>query len=100
MGRETYQRLGVPVSLAPILPLGLGLALALLLQSGLWANAILYLRADVGTLLLLLGVIASLAWAIFLTFKLSTQRRYEQTLTNVRLEQADSHRRFVRRLEH
>ena len=45
-------------------PVGLGLALAVVWQVGLLSNSILYLRADVGTLFLLAGLILSAAWGL------------------------------------
>jgi len=89
----------VPV-LLPLLPLGLGLALAALWQAGLWPNPVLYLRADVGTLFLLLGLIASLGWGLGLSLWTAAGRRCEQALTHTLEQQADSHRRFIRRLDH
>lgn len=83
-----------------LLPLGLGLALAALWQAGLWPNPVLYLRADVGTLLLLLGFMGSVAWGVGLALWSVAGRRCEQALARSRQEQADSHRRFLRRLDH
>lgn len=83
-----------------LLPLGLGVALAALWQAGLWANPILYLRADLGTLLLLLGLLGSMGWGLGLALWALADRRREQALTRSRQEQADSHRRFIRRLDH
>lgn len=84
----------------PLLPLGLGLALAGLWHTGLWYNPVLYLRADVGTLLLLLGLGGTIAWGLGLALRTLADRRYEQTLARSRQEQADSHRRFIQRLDH
>ena len=39
-----------------LLPLGAGFGLAALWRAGVWPNVILYLRADVATLFLLVGV--------------------------------------------
>ncbi len=82
------------------LPLGAGLALAALLQAGWWPNLILYLRADVGTLLLLVGVIGSVLGGIELALWTSARLRREAALAKSREEQADMHRRFIRRLDH
>jgi two-component system, OmpR family, sensor kinase len=81
-------------------PVGLGLALAVLWQVGLLSNSILYLRADVGTLFLLLGSILSAAWGLGLVLWSLAGRRGDQVLARLHLEQADSHRRFIRRLDH
>lgn len=82
------------------LPLGLGLALAALWQAGFWTNPILYLRADVGTLFLLLGFLVSLTWGLGLALWTLADRRCEKTLARFRQEQAGSHHRFIRRLDH
>jgi len=84
----------------PFLPLGLGLALAALWQAGLWYDPVLYLRADVGTLLLLLGVGGTITWGLGLALWTLADRRCEQALARWRQEQADSHRRFIQRLDH
>lgn len=84
----------------PLLPLGLGLVLAALWQTGLWFNPVLYLRADVGTLLLLLGLIGTISWGLGLALWTLGDRRCEEALTRFRQEQGDSHRRFILRLDH
>jgi two-component system OmpR family sensor kinase len=88
----------------PLIPLGLGLALALLWQAGLWPNPVLYLRADVGTLFLLLGIAGSVVGGLALALWSLAGRRCQQTLTRARQEQVreqdDAHRRFLRRLDH
>lgn len=84
----------------PFLPLGLGLALAALWQSGLRSNPVIYLRSDVGTLLLLLGLIGTISWGLGLALWILADRRCEEALARFRQEQADSHRRFIRRLDH
>lgn len=83
-----------------LLPLALGLVLAVLWQIGLWPNPILYLRIDVGTLCLLLGLAGSVAWGGVLVLEGVMNRRCEQAVARFRQEQAESHRRFLRRLDH
>jgi len=82
------------------LPLGAGLALAAVWQAGWWPNLILYLRADVGTLLLLVGVIGSVLGGVELALWTSARQRREEAVAKSRQEQADLHRRFIRRLDH
>jgi two-component system OmpR family sensor kinase len=86
--------------LAALLPLGLGLLLAVAWQSGLWPNPILYLRADVGTLLALLGALAALVCGLVAAARQAAGQRAAQSLARLREEQAESHRRFIRRLDH
>lgn len=83
-----------------LLPLGLGLILACLGQGGLWPNPILYLRADMGTLFLLLGSLGTASLGLGLALWTLADRRLEETVARFRQEQADSHRRFIRRLDH
>jgi len=83
-----------------LLPAGLGSALAVLWQAGLRPNPTLYLRADTGTLFLLLGLIGSVAWGLGLVVWSLACRRGDKVLAQLHLEQADSHRRFIRRLDH
>ncbi len=84
----------------PLLPAGLGLAAALALQAGRWPNPIVYLRAGAGTLLLLLGLALSLTLGLGLALEALVRRRRAQALARLRGEQAEAHRRFVRRLDH
>jgi len=83
-----------------LLPLGLGLVLAALWWAGLWPNPVIYLRADAGTLLLLLGLIGTVSWGLGLALWTLADRRCEEAVARFRQEQADSHRRFIRRLDH
>ncbi len=82
------------------LPLVIGLGLALLLQYGPWSNPVLTLRADLGTVLLLLGLAATLAWGCAVAVAVRRDRREAGRLACLRQEQADAHRRFLRRLDH
>lgn len=88
----------------PLLPLGLGLLLAGLWQAGLWSNPILYLRADVGTLFLFLGIIGGVMAGLALVLWGLAGRRCRRTLARARQdlaqEQSEAHRRFLRRLDH
>jgi len=70
------------------------------LQYGPWSNPVLALRADLGTVLLLLGLAATLAWACAVALAARRDRREAGRLARLRQEQADAHRRFLRRLDH
>jgi two-component system OmpR family sensor kinase len=83
-----------------LLPLIAGIALAALWQARLWADPVLYLRADVGMLLLLLGLAGSAAWGAGLLLHSITRRGFDLTLQRFQHEQAEAHLRFVRRLDH
>jgi two-component system, OmpR family, sensor kinase len=84
----------------PLIPLSLGLVLAVLWQARLWPNPILFLRADTGTLFLLLGLIASAIWGMGFALWAGSRRRGEQALAQLRSDQADIRLRFIRRLDH
>lgn len=83
-----------------LLPLAAGLACAGALQAGLWANPILYARADAGTLLALLGLLASLLWAGAVGLWALAGRHERQALAQAQEAQAEARRRFLRRLDH
>lgn len=80
----------------PALPLVAGLGASLLLNTAGHGNPILYLRADLGTLLLLAGILISGAGyaAIAILARFGAQR---QALL---AEAADERQRFIRRLDH
>lgn len=85
----------------PVVPLLLGLMLFVVLVSGLAPNPTLYLRADVGTLALLVGFGLTLYTgtnaAIWVWSQTATRRRVEH---EARIEAAEERRRFLRRLDH
>lgn len=83
-----------------IIPLGLGLLGAVLLQLGIWSNPIVFGRADVGSLLLMLGLLGSVLWLAAWFIWQSAWRRGERRMLRVGEEQVELHRRFIRRLDH
>jgi len=82
------------------LPFALGAILAGVWQSGLLINPIVYMRVDLASLLLLLGMLSSGLLGVGLLGHLWHGRRAARLLTQVRQQQADSHRQFIRRLDH
>ena len=84
----------------PFLPLIIGLAVAVLWQARLGTHPILYMRVDVGTLSLLLGLVGSVAWGMGLILWAVARRSSGLTLERFRQEQAEAHHRFIRRLDH
>ena len=86
--------------LIPLLPALLGAACATVWQAGLWPDPVLYLRADLSTLLLLLGLLLSLLWAAGQALWRQAMVRCERRLERERQEHSAAHRRFVRRLDH
>lgn len=89
-------RLYVP----PLLLLTLGLGLDILWQFLNGPGPILFLRVDVGTLFLLLGIIVSLVSSFGAIMWGSAAQRGERALSSARREEAEAHRRFIRRLDH
>ncbi len=86
--------------LLPVLPLALGLTLALIWRLERWPDPILYLRADLATWLLLLGLALSLGAALSVGAWALAGRRWAQVLARARQDEAEEHRRFIRRLDH
>jgi signal transduction histidine kinase len=81
-------------------PVVLGIALASLWQSGLLINPILFLRVDVGTLILLSGIAASIGIGGAQIARHLARQRSTRTTALIEHAHADSRRRFIRRLDH
>jgi two-component system OmpR family sensor kinase len=80
-----------------LLPIGIGVALSLILNSGLFPNPIVYLRADVGAVCVLIGALTSIVLAAWLMAWSRAQQKIER---EARWRAAEDRRRFVRRLDH
>jgi two-component system OmpR family sensor kinase len=80
-----------------LLPIGIGVALSLILNVGLFPNPIVYLRADVGAVCVLIGAIISIVLAAWLIAWSRAQQNIER---QARWRAAEDRRRFVRRLDH
>lgn len=83
-----------------VVPFVLGLAAALLLRAISADLPIVRLRADLGTWLILLGGLLTLLALTGVGVWMASGPRVERTLTEARQEQAEAHRRFLRRLDH
>jgi two-component system OmpR family sensor kinase len=83
-----------------LLPIVLGLLLKILLERGWLENSIVYLRIDLGTLALLLGILLSILlfiiWGIFLW----QDRQFNQEFIEFQATTAEEHRQFLQRLDH
>lgn len=83
-----------------LVPLAIGLLLAVLLNSGSLPNPVVRILISVSTIFLLLGILMSgflaAAWAIW---TLSERTRIRQ-LDELRAKTSDDRRRFLRRLDH
>lgn len=80
-----------------LLPIGVGVGLSLILSSGLFPNPIVYLRADVGALLVLIGGSVTVVILIGL---MAGRRARQQTERRAHWRAAEDRRRFVQRLDH
>jgi two-component system OmpR family sensor kinase len=83
-----------------LIPFALGLATALLLRATSDRLPIVRLRADLGSWLALLGGLLSLLALTGVAVWAAAGRRLDRALTEVRQTQAETHRRFLRRLDH
>lgn len=90
-------RLGVS-----LIPLSLGVAAALLWQAGLFPNPVLTLRlrADVGTLLLVLGTMLTLLGLPAAVVAVTAARRRDRDLEAAHSACTDDRRCFLQRLDH
>ncbi|MGA2490648.1 MAG: HAMP domain-containing sensor histidine kinase [Anaerolineales bacterium] len=82
--------------LIALVPAGLGGLLAIYLSFISAHNPIVYLRIDLGSLALILGLGLSVLIGAVLAFQMSLERHRRQIIT----EAADERRRFLRRLDH
>jgi len=82
------------------LPAGLGLILALILTNGALANPVLYLRADLASLVVLAGVLGSVLIAAWLLLRQRGEQALNQVAAEAKAQAADERRRFLRRLDH
>ncbi len=83
-----------------LIPILLGALLANLWQRSGLQNPIVYLRSDVGTLLLLLGIVGAVVVAGLVVQDERRRRAVARAAAAVEAEEADARRRFIRRLDH
>jgi two-component system OmpR family sensor kinase len=86
--------------LAALVPAIVGLGLALLLQNGTLTNVDLMFTVDLGTVLLLAGLLVSAAALGLVAARTVAQRRLRRVVEEERNKAAEAHRRFVQRLDH
>ena len=80
-----------------LLPIVVGVGLSLILNSGLFSNPIVYLRADLGAVFVLIGAFASIGLAAWLITWSHAKKNVEG---EARWRAAEDRRRFVQRLDH
>lgn len=82
------------------LPVVIGVLLKISLERGWLENSIVYLRIDIGTLSLLLGILLSILlfviWAIFIW----QERQFNDEYIQLQATAAEERRQFLRRLDH
>ncbi len=83
-----------------LLPLLIGLILAITWQSGLFHNPVLFVRIDLGSLLLTLGATTSLISVAVALLRSHDRRQTELSLQRANQVRAETHRRFIGRLNH
>jgi two-component system OmpR family sensor kinase len=84
-----------------LLPAAVGLTVALLVANvAPLENPILYMRADLGTIVLIVGLGLSALMAAGLALWQWQERRHQQHVIQVRAQMADERRRFLQRLDH
>jgi len=88
------------VVLKPLLLVGLGYLLGLLLQRWERFNPVLYFRMDLAFLVSISSIIAAALWWIGPEIGRRRQRRWMQQVEQIRQMEAEKHRRFLRRLDH
>jgi len=74
--------------------------LKILLERGWLENSIIYLRIDLGTLALLLGLLLSILLLIIWGIFLWQDRQFNQEFIEFQATTAEEHRQFLQRLDH
>jgi two-component system, OmpR family, sensor kinase len=82
--------------LLPLVLLGLGLGLSLVVRFAAARNPILYLRLDLATLIFIIGVLLTLTGYLFLW----SRTRFERQQKQLTSQATDDRLRFLRRLDH
>lgn len=86
--------------LVAVTPFGLGLLIALFLSTGLAANPIVFLKADVGTLCILIGALATIGLGLGLFTWQRNADQHSQALAHARGQAVADKHRFLQRLDH
>jgi two-component system OmpR family sensor kinase len=82
------------------LPAAMGLAVAVLAASERLPNPILFLRGDLGTLAVLIGLLLSGLISSYLLLEAWIERDCQRRVAGVQTRAAEERRRFLRRLDH
>lgn len=87
-------------ALIALLPAVLGFIAWQVYRNGLFTDSIIYLRASLGLLLLIIGIFLSTLIAIVFAFYLSFDRRTRNESDSLATRFATEHRQFLQRLDH
>ena len=83
-----------------LLPAALGFIAWQVYRNGWLTDSIIYLRASLGLLLLIVGILLSTLTAIVLAFYLSFERRTRSESDSLATRSSTEHRQFLQRLDH
>jgi two-component system OmpR family sensor kinase len=83
-----------------LLPGVLGLLLKISLERGWLENSIVYLRIDLGTLALFVGIFLSILLLIIWVIFVWQERQFSQDFLQVQASAAEERRQFLQRLDH
>lgn len=86
--------------LGALIPALAGLGLAVLFQSSRSANILFAYEVDLGTALLLVGLLVSIVSLGFVATSTAAQSLQQRAIEEERKQAAEAHRRFIRRLDH
>ena len=94
------KRTGLVVGIA-LIPAAAGLVIASLVTNvATLGNPIFYVRADLGSVALIIGLGLSTLMATGLALWQWQEQRHQQRVAEVRVQMADERRRFLQRLDH
>jgi len=83
-----------------LLPLGLGLIVAVLINQSQLPNPLFRVLVSLSSLLFFLGLLSSLILAVAWLSRQTAERRYRQKIARMQAETAEDRRQFLRRLDH
>ena len=83
-----------------LLPLGLGFLFKIIFGQGWIENSVVFLRIDLGTMSLLLGILISIVLFTMWGMILWQDRQYEDDFLQYQIKTAEEHRQFLQRLDH
>ncbi|HZD57009.1 MAG TPA: HAMP domain-containing sensor histidine kinase [Anaerolineales bacterium] len=83
-----------------LLPLGVGILVLVLANTGIIASPVLYIRGNLGTLAILGGVITSLIIIVAAQLWAYNHRKHQRAIRGVQKTASEDRRHFLQRLDH